>query len=516
MSDRLPVAWTRRAVVGLLFAAGAACLLPTLVMFAGLVGRPDAFEVFADAARTGRLIDRTLRATLGTLAFAMGLGAPMGLLLFRTDLPLRRTMVFGLILVACLPLYVVLTCWMALGGLPLWTGSVLGAAWITGVALAPIVALITGVGFASADRSIEDQALLDTTAWGVLRHVVLPQSRWALAAAAGVVVVLAVSTATVTDILNVRALADEVLVQCHLSGEPWRATALALPVFAAVLALAAFLGRGLPRFGAADPDDLAHGPRPLHLGRLRVPCAVLLLILAAGYLVPLGALVGATGGWGSLGRAARACRRELWSTLTLTPVAATLCVAMAIGPAWILVRAKRWRWVAGALLILLVATPAPIVGLGITRVLNRGPVLGAVYDSSAVLVIAYVIGGLPFAVLALLPAIRRVPRDLEEAASLDGCDWSQRLWRVVLPACSRGLAVSWFLVLVLALGEVGASVLVAPPGRSTLTIHFYTQIHAGVYPDTAATCLILLLIVTPPAMVLTWLLAPLLHGRASG
>jgi iron(III) transport system permease protein len=48
---------------------------------------------------------------------------------------------------------------------------------------------------------------------------------------------------------------------------------------------------------------------------------------------------------------------------------------------------------------------------------------------------------------------------------------------------------------VLSLSEIGASFLVVPPGRTTLSIRFFTLIHYGVYPDAAGICLILLLMV---------------------
>ena len=94
----------------------------------------------------------------------------------------------------------------------------------------------------------------------------------------------------------------------------------------------------------------------------------------------------------------------------------------------------------------------------------------------------------------------------QDAAALDGSGWLGTLGRVVFPLCARGLAVAWFLAFVLSLGEVGTTVPVTPPGFSTLTIHFYTQIHTGVYLQTASTCVLLLLILLPPAAALTVLL----------
>jgi len=488
----------------LLGAALAACVLPALAILAGALARPETLQALCDGPRMGRMLLASACVSGGAAMLALLLGAPLGFLLFRTDMPLRRPLVLGALLTACLPLYVVLTCWMALGGLPLWSGSAWRAAWIMGLAFAPLALLISGVGFAGVDASLEETALLDTGPWNVVRRVTVPQAAGALAAAAGVVLALSLATPTVTDILNVRALADEVLIQFQLSGDPWRAAALALPVFTAVLLLVVGLARGVRRFA---PAEQARPARLFRLGGARRPVAFAVLAVAALYLLPFGALLLAMQSPAALVRACARSRDELMGTLTLTPLAATVCAVLALHVAWVLMRRRQWRRPMTAGLVLLGATPAPVVGMGLVLLLNRGGILGRVYDSRAVIVLAQVIHTLPYAVLALLPAVHRVPVELEDAAAIDGCDWLQRVWRVVLPLSWKHVVVAWFVALVLALSEIGASFLVAPAGASTLSIHFYSQIHAGVYPDSAATCVLLLLLVLPAAALLAWLLA---------
>jgi len=57
------------------------------------------------------------------------------------------------------------------------------------------------------------------------------------------------------------------------------------------------------------------------------------------------------------------------------------------------------------------------------------------------LILLYTVFYIPFAVWLLIGFIRDVPREIEEAAMIDGCSYLQALLRVVLPVILPGLAV---------------------------------------------------------------------------
>ena len=57
------------------------------------------------------------------------------------------------------------------------------------------------------------------------------------------------------------------------------------------------------------------------------------------------------------------------------------------------------------------------------------------------LILLYTVFYIPFAVWLLIGFIRDVPREIEEAALIDGCSYLQALLRVVLPVILPGLAV---------------------------------------------------------------------------
>jgi ABC-type glycerol-3-phosphate transport system permease component len=74
-------------------------------------------------------------------------------------------------------------------------------------------------------------------------------------------------------------------------------------------------------------------------------------------------------------------------------------------------------------------------------------------DSLPGLIIVYAGFNLPFAVWMSMSFIRRVPKELVEAARLEGCSWWRVLWDVVLPLSRSGLAAVATFVFIFAWNE---------------------------------------------------------------
>ncbi len=60
-------------------------------------------------------------------------------------------------------------------------------------------------------------------------------------------------------------------------------------------------------------------------------------------------------------------------------------------------------------------------------------------DNLSALIGTYVTFTLPFTIWLLKNYFQSVPRSLEEAALIDGCNWPQMVWKVLLPAARPGL-----------------------------------------------------------------------------
>jgi ABC-type spermidine/putrescine transport system permease subunit II len=84
------------------------------------------------------------------------------------------------------------------------------------------------------------------------------------------------------------------------------------------------------------------------------------------------------------------------------------------------------------------------------------------------------------------PAVRDVPRDLREAAWIDGASATGEFRRVVWPATRQAFGIAALAVTALSLGELAASKIVQVPGRSTFAQELFAQMHYAATATTAA------------------------------
>jgi multiple sugar transport system permease protein len=92
-------------------------------------------------------------------------------------------------------------------------------------------------------------------------------------------------------------------------------------------------------------------------------------------------------------------------------------------------------------------------------------------DTRASLVLVYVVTLLPFSVMTMRGFYQSIPRDLEEAAMMDGCSRVGALFRVVLPAVLPGLVATTIYGFINAWNElIFAVILIANPKLQTLPV----------------------------------------------
>ena len=74
-------------------------------------------------------------------------------------------------------------------------------------------------------------------------------------------------------------------------------------------------------------------------------------------------------------------------------------------------------------------------------------------DTKLSLVFAYTTFTIPYSVWILASYFQTIPRDLEDAARVDRCNWLQMMWRVFLPVATPGLIAVAMMSFMSAWGE---------------------------------------------------------------
>ena len=498
------------ALHGVLLLAAVAVSLYAVVDAAadlGSEGQAAALGAVLDIRRWAALLGNTGVVCGVAVMVAVGLGGVLGVLATRTDLPGRRVLWGAALFGACLPPYVILAVFFT--HLPLFrlaAAPLPACGALYGLVYTPLAVLVLGIAFRSADREVEEQAMLDMSPRGVLWYVTLPMARWAVAVLAVLLVVLVATDSSISDLLMVRTFAEEVYTLYVLDQQrvlPVLTAAPLLLVVGAALAILLYRYRGL---GEQSGGQFGAWPAMFSLGRWRWVAKVLAVLAIAGGLGwPLVTLVvraaQASEPWS---RAAYMLSDEIRWTLLLAAAGASLAALPTVGLAGVLL-SQGWRCgVVLAGVALLLATPAPVVGISLKELLNRPGVLGAVHDSPFAVSLGYFIRFLPLGVLLLVPGVRRVPSELEQAARLDGCGWARLQWHVRRPAVAPYLALAWLVILILCFGEIGATVLLHAPGSATAAISAYYALHKGVYADLALLALLSAAVILLPWGLLVW------------
>ncbi len=128
------------------------------------------------------------------------------------------------------------------------------------------------------------------------------------------------------------------------------------------------------------------------------------------------------------------------------------------------------------------------------------------YNRLGALVYSYLIFTLPFTVWVLMTFFRQLPRDLEEAAYVDGATPFQTFWRIMLPLSAPGLVTTGLLAFIAAWNEFlyALSFTQTPDKRTvTLAIFYFSPQTGGGFEIPWGQMMAATVLVTLPLIVLT-------------
>ncbi|MEP7199846.1 MAG: molybdate ABC transporter permease subunit [Chloroflexota bacterium] len=197
-------------------------------------------------------------------------------------------------------------------------------------------------------------------------------------------------------------------------------------------------------------------------------------------------------------------------SLQVATLATAIDVVVGVGVAWFLAR-TRWpgRDLLGAIFALPLILPPTVLGYYLLVALGRSSPVGVWLDEIGLplvftwrgAVIAASIAALPLIVQAGRAALEGVDAELENVARTLGRSELEIFWTITLPLARRGLMAGTMLCFARALGDFGATLMVAgniPQRTQTLPLAIYDAVQSNDF----ATANTMVLLITIGALLL--------------
>ncbi len=478
---------------------------PVLALLVSLRAVPasDWGRLMLPTGRQLRLWLRSIGLAAAVSVAAMGLGVLIALMLQRRETWLANLR-WALVLLAPLPSLTHAMAWSWLvnrlnrtlapiGLRPLAFQGWLAAWWVQVLWLVPIAIGLALIALDSIDRELVEAARLLQPDIRALGRVMLPLAAPLLLAGGGLIFLLSLVDYTIPSLCQVNVTALDIFADFSVHHQPGRALLVSMPLLlttTGVLILSQAQLRPLaldPNWHRADSGMSYQWPVGL---RAFLYAALVAMVLAIS--VPVISLVAQVDGVRELALTLSEARAEIAFSLLIGLLAAGLSLPLAFAAAHGALSKDPGRRLWWLVITVPMALPGPLVGIGLITLWNRTGWAGlGIYGSWWMPVLAALARYTPLGALVLVAAMRRINPLLLDAAQL--LETSRlRTWLLVrLPLLAPGLLASAGLVFCLTLSELSATLLVVPPGRSTLTLRLYNYLHYGASETVAGLTLVL-------------------------
>ena len=387
-------------------------LLPVAAMLKESVTADGGFSLdgyralLRSEGQLARLMAHSLALSLLTASVSTLVGVALGVLLGKTDLPLRGSLTLLFTVPLLLPPYVLAVAWFSILGRTGLLGAVLpdswsqkisleffglpGCAFVLATAFIPIAMLLTIAFLRTVNPRLEYAGRLVSGWPSILLRITLPLMVPAISFAAVLIFLLSIGEISVPMYLRFPVYPVETLTQFAAFYDFRAANVAASPLFLLtliILGLQTGLHRRVLQLGRRTPSaEMAL----IALGRWRGPALALLLALAIVLVVlPIGALVLQSHSLETYGAALARAGESVLRSVAFAAIAATLLTAFGFFWGYLVERRTLsiW-WINEWLALLLLALPGSVIGIGLIGLWNH-PATNFIYASPAILILGY-------------------------------------------------------------------------------------------------------------------------------
>ncbi|RMC29903.1 iron ABC transporter permease [Paracoccus siganidrum] len=494
-----------------------------------------------EARSTGRAFRNTLAASAGSVVIATVLGTVLAFATGLLRLRGRVAMTFLILSPLLIPSQTMALAWIELSGSnspvlrplglapppgttnPIYSGG--GIALLMGIEHMPLVFIALRAALATLPADLVEAArIAGAGRLRILTRIILPLALPSALAGAILAFAAAVGNFGVPALLGIpgRFPMLTTLIYQRLNGfGPSVAGQVAvLALILVALALGALGLRALVLSRLSVPLGRGAALRPLDPGRARLPLeAAIWAVLAVIAILPMLALV-ATALSPALGVALSAStattanfhevlanptiRRAFANSLLLSALAALVCTLVALPFAWLKVSARAplirlLDWLVDGPWVV----PGTVVALAmILAFLPPLPLVGSLYGTFAILLLAYLARFLPLVLRPVVAGAEALEPAQDEAARIVGAGPLRRILFVLAPALLPAAMAGALILMMTAVNELTLSALLWSSGNETLGVMVFALQYEGNSTAAAATSVLSLLMVLALALAL--------------
>ncbi|HEV7983086.1 MAG TPA: iron ABC transporter permease [Xanthobacteraceae bacterium] len=497
----------------------------TLANFAQLVTDPS----FLDP-----LLTTVILATSSAVICCL-VAAPMGWLVARTDMPLRRTVRALVTASFVTPPFLGAIAWELLAApnsgllnqaFRAVTGaeqdeylfniySLPGLIFVIACYTFPYVFVLVANALDRIPADLEDaSSILGGSAWTTARRVTVPLAMPAVLAGALIAFMQAMTLFGSPAILALPAgfhtMTTKIWSLFQYPPKAELAAAASLPLLVLTILLLRAENFVLGRRGYSVVGGRQGNPRLVALGRWKwAALAAVFMVLLNPVFLPYGALLNAAfspvaSQFVTLGTLTlhnvefvffelSATRLAFENTLILCTSAATIGTVMAVVISYMTARKViAWHKALGFLATAPVAVPGIVLGVGLFLSYTRPPFV--LYGTLWILLIAFVTIALPAAYQQLYSAFRVVNPDLEEASRILGASRLGTLARITAPLLRTSVIATWCFIFVGVIRELSAAIMLFTSQTKVISVLIFDLNESGDLGAIAVLGLIMLIV----------------------
>ena len=496
-------------------------LAPVVVMFIKslFVGGEFSLKHYGTLFQSGRewrLLFNSLALAGATTLITTLLGVPLGILLTKTDLPLKRFFTILLVIPLLIPSYILAIAWFYCLGrsgfvarvfnesVGILTSNFLfsfpGTLFVMVSVLLPIVIILTMTYLRMVNPNLEEAAMLHGSWPMVWRKITIPLISPGIALAALIVFILTLGEFGVPSFLRFDVYPVESFTRFSAFYDFNAATAAAIPLgiitFIVLIIERLFLRKKTFIFRAMGSEKrMVMVPLGKAKPFFMVAVSILVFILV---IIPLCILLHKSVSVSAYTEAFIRSIDSIIRSLVYASVGATCLVVMGFVLGYLLARkATRLPYAVDSIAIFLFALPGAVIGIGLTGLWNT-PGTNFIYASMGIIIFGYIAQYTALGERIMAATFSYIPRSMEEAGQIAGAGWFRRLFRILIPLAKRGMVAAWLICFIFCLRDIGITMMVYPPGHDTLPVRIFTLMANSPEDVISALCVIMIMITLLP------------------